>query len=92
MLDIEHETREGGGRFTTSRGAAELTYRRRDADTVVFDHTFVPPEERSKGIAAELVKAGVDWARAENLKVVPQCPYVAVMFRREPEKYTDVAA
>ncbi|MER0238028.1 GNAT family N-acetyltransferase [Fulvimarina sp. MAC8] len=92
MMDIEHQTRDGGGRFTTSSGAAELTYVWQDTETVVFDHTFVPPEERSKGIAAELVKAGAAWARQENLKVVPQCPYVAVMFRRSPEEYADIAA
>lgn len=91
-MEIEHQTRDGGGRFTTGEGASELTYVWRDAQTVVFDHTFVPPEERSQGIAAELVKAGIAWARQENLKVVPQCPYVAVLFKRNPGDYGDIAA
>ncbi|MEN3791939.1 GNAT family N-acetyltransferase [Fulvimarina sp. MAC3] len=91
-MEIEHQARDDGGRFTTAGGASELTYMRRDSDTVVFDHTFVPPEERSQGIAAELVKAGVAWARQENLKIVPQCPYVAVLFQRNPDDYADVAA
>ncbi|MDY8109478.1 GNAT family N-acetyltransferase [Fulvimarina sp. 2208YS6-2-32] len=91
-MDIEHEPGTGGGRFVTSGGASELTYRRRDEETVVFDHTFVPPAERGNGIAAKLVDAGVAWARAERVKIVPQCPYVDVLFKRNPQRYADVVA
>lgn len=57
----------------------------------VADHTLVPPEIGGRGIAAQLVQALVDDARAEGFKVVPQCSYVAVAFKRHPE-WSDLLA
>jgi len=52
---------------------------------MVFTHTFVPPELRGRGVAEKLVRAGLEQARAEGRRVVPQCSYVAVFIRRHPE-------
>jgi hypothetical protein len=52
---------------------------------VFFTHTFVPPELRGRGLAEKLVRAGLDWARAEGRRVVPQCSYVAAFLQRHPE-------
>jgi predicted GNAT family acetyltransferase len=56
-----------------------------DDNRMVFTHTLVPPELRGRGIAEELVRAGLAAARAKGLKVVPACSYVAVFIRRHPE-------
>lgn len=56
----------------------------RAAGTVVFTHTGVPAALQGRGIAAELVRVALDWARAEQLRVVPACSYVAVYMRRHP--------
>jgi len=60
-------------------------------DRVVFTHTLVPPELRGRGIAEQLVRAGLDDARAAGRKVVPACSYVAVFIRRHRE-YQDLLA
>jgi hypothetical protein len=52
---------------------------------VVFTHTGVPDALRGRGLAAQLVEAGLQWAHAEGLKVVPACSYVDVFMRRHPE-------
>ncbi|MBS0664279.1 MAG: N-acetyltransferase [Verrucomicrobia bacterium] len=52
---------------------------------VVFNHTFVPNELRGRGLAEKLVRAGLAWARAEGMKVVPQCSYVAAFIERHAE-------
>lgn len=52
---------------------------------VVFTHTFVPNELRGRGLAEQLVRAGLAWARAERRKVIPQCSYVATFIERHPE-------
>jgi predicted GNAT family acetyltransferase len=52
---------------------------------IVFTHTFVPPELRGLGIAEKLVRAGLELARAEGWRVVPQCSYVATFIQRHPE-------
>ena len=52
---------------------------------VVFTHTGVPPAYRGQGLAAQLVEAGLQWAREQGLKVVPACSYVHVYIQRHPE-------
>lgn len=53
--------------------------------TIVFTHTLTPSALRGRGLAAQVVKAGLDYARAENLKVIPQCWYVAEYIGQHPE-------
>jgi predicted GNAT family acetyltransferase len=50
--------------------------------TMVMTHTFVPPELRGKGLAEKVVRAALEYARRENLKVVPACSYVQVFIER----------
>jgi len=52
--------------------------------TVVFTHTGVPHALRGQGLAAELVEAGLHWAEAQGLRVVPACSYVEAYLRRHP--------
>ena len=58
---------------------------RLDGDTMVMTHTGVAPELQGRGIAAALVGAALDHARAQGLKVQPLCSYVQVYMRRHPE-------
>lgn len=51
----------------------------------VAEHTLVPPEIGGRGVAARLVEALVDDARAEHFRVDPQCSYVAAAFARHPD-------
>jgi len=62
----------------------ELDYRYGDGRRV-FTHTGVRPELEGNGLAAQLVRRGLDDARAEQLKVVPQCSYVAAFIARHPD-------
>jgi uncharacterized protein len=54
-------------------------------DSMIFTHTFVPPDLRGGGLAAQLLRRALDDARAQNLKVVPACSYVATFIQRHPE-------
>ena len=58
---------------------------RQEHDLIIFTHTWVPPELRGQGIAGDLLRAGLEFARKKNLRVVPQCSYVDVFIRRHPE-------
>lgn len=48
-------------------------------------HTEVPAAAQGRGVAGALVKATLDWARAEGKRVRPLCSYVAAYMRRHPE-------
>jgi predicted GNAT family acetyltransferase len=85
---VEHEEEGGRGRFVVylpDGSEGEMTYSRQDANTIVADHTGVPPQYRGHGIAEQLVKAAMDHARATGGKIVPVCSYVVAQFRRHPE-------
>ncbi|QZH76258.1 MAG: N-acetyltransferase [Erythrobacter sp.] len=63
---------------------AELTWRAR-GEARIANHTFTPPQARGQGIAAKLVEAMIADARTKDFTIVPQCPYVAALFRKHPE-------
>lgn len=48
-------------------------------------HTEVPPALQGRGLAAQVVRAALDHARAHRLKVRPACSYVHSYMRRHPE-------
>ena len=48
-------------------------------------HTETPPALRGRGLAAQVVRAALDHARAHALKVRPACSYVRTYLRRYPE-------
>jgi uncharacterized protein len=70
---------------------ALLTYRR-FPDRIVFNHSEVPPPLEGKGLAAKLARTALDFARANHLRVVPLCPYVAAFIQQHVEYHDLVSA
>ncbi len=56
---------------------------------VIIDHTDVDERLRGKGAGKQLVKAAVEWARAESRELMPLCPFAKSVFDRTPD-YADV--
>ncbi len=54
-------------------------------DKVAFNHTGVPPSLEGRGLGSRLVKAGLEWAKGEELRVIPVCPFVISYIDRHPE-------
>jgi predicted GNAT family acetyltransferase len=48
-----------------------------------FTHTFVPPECRGKGVAEQLVRAGIKWAREQGYELRASCWYAAKFIRQK---------
>jgi predicted GNAT family acetyltransferase len=67
-----------------------LDYRRTGAKLVIF-HTEVPQPFEGRGLAARMTRAAFDFARSENLRVEPRCPYTAAFMQKHPE-YNDLLA
>lgn len=88
QLDIHHSLSGDRGRYWADLAPgeqAEMTYRRRPDGSIVIDHTGVPRAFEGRGIALQLVKRAIEDARKGGFGIVPQCPYVAVQFRRHPD-------
>lgn len=62
---------------------------RRDGDTVYIPHVEAPPSLRGTGAADRLMRAIMETARRDGLRVVPICGYAAAWMRRHGE-YADV--
>jgi len=73
----------------TVNGLRSLITYRRFPDRLVLQHTEVPSPLEGQGLAAKLTRTALDFARANHLRVVPLCPYVASFLRRYRE-YQDL--
>ncbi|MGZ5443772.1 MAG: GNAT family N-acetyltransferase [Thermoanaerobaculia bacterium] len=89
--DIRHNEEESQFETTVDGHTGYAAYELEEPDRIVFTHTIVPGEIEGRGVASAIVKHALDHARAENLKVVPQCGYVAAFIERHPE-YQDLVA
>lgn len=83
-LEIQHDTDSGRLVAELESGRAELRYRRKGGKLLI-DHTQVPEAAEGKGIASELVRTVLQYARKNELLVVPHCPFTASYIRRHPE-------
>lgn len=57
---------------------------------LIVYHTEVAPESAGKGYAGQLLEHLVQYARDNDFKIIPLCPYVHAQFKRHPELYQDV--
>ncbi len=93
-MNIQNQEHGKNGAFFIERDGewiAEMTYKKSGEDTITIDHTEVDESLKGKGVGKDLVKAGVEYARANNLKIVAECPFVKKVIDETPE-YADVLA
>lgn len=62
-----------------------LDYSLPDAATLVIHFVEVDPALRGRHMGKRLVGAAVEWARANQRRVVPRCSYARVVIARTPE-------
>ena len=90
--DVQVEDRPDEDRFfvTVDGHEAELVYQLR-GDRFALVHTGVPSELEGRGIGSALVRAAVERAVAEDLTIVPACPFVGRWLDRHPDSPVKVA-
>ena len=93
MQMIEHEQSGHRGAFYVEEDGkrlAELTYTVAGSK-VILDHTDVDDSLRGTGTGRKLVAAAVDWAREEDVRLLPLCPFARSVFDKTPD-FADVLA
>jgi len=55
---------------------AEMAYSLPSPHVIDFTHTYVPEALRGKGVADELIKTGLNYARDNGYQIIASCPVV----------------
>jgi uncharacterized protein len=92
-MKIEHEHSGHRGAFVwidNGERLAVMSYTVAGS-RVIIDHTDVDDRLRGQGAGKQLVRAAVEWARAEQRKLMPLCPFAKSVFDKTAD-YQDVLA
>ena len=68
---------------------AEMVYSMSSPDKMIIEHTEVSDELKGQNVGYQLVRTAVEYARKQNIKIVPLCPFANAVFKKKPE-YADV--
>lgn len=86
------EIRQGSKSFyigTEDAPKAEMTYVYSSDKLIIIDHTTVSEELSGQGAGKKLLKELTDWARREDLKIMPLCPFAKAQMEKT-EEYRDL--
>ena len=85
---IKHKESESRGIFyihdEEDKKIAELTYSLEN-DVMTIDHTEVDPSKEGKGLGTKIVQYSVEFARENNRKINPLCPFAEVLFDKHED-------
>lgn len=69
---------------------AEMTYSLGGPSLMIIDHTEVDDALRGKNAGYQMVHTAVEYARTNNLKIFPLCPFANSVFKKKAEEFADV--
>lgn len=87
-MEIKFEQSETKGAFYVEENGvrlATMTFSKAGTDRIIIDHTEVSDALRGKNVGKQLVTGAVAYARKNNLKIVPLCPFARSVFDRVKE-------
>jgi uncharacterized protein len=75
--------------WTPAGDEAGIVGYQKTPELIVFTHTEVEPEFEGQGIGSALAAGALNHARAQNLAVLPLCPFIKSYIDRHQE-YADL--
>lgn len=87
-MEIIQENDEKRGFFKAienNQEAGLMTYTWAGPTKFIIDHTDVNPNFKGKGAGQQMVIAAVEYARNNNLKIMPLCPFAKSVFDKNIE-------
>jgi len=83
-LEVNHNEAENRFETWVDGQLSKLDYSIH-GNTIMMLHVGVYPDHRGHGVAGEITRVGLEYARTKNLRVIPMCSYVAAYIRKHPE-------
>ncbi len=65
--------------------AGRMTYTWAGTDKFIIDHTEVNPDFAGQSVGKKMVMEAVQYARENNLKILPLCPFAKSVFDKTKE-------
>lgn len=87
-MNVKREHKNQKGAFFVQQDGeriAEMTYVMTGQDKFIIDHTDVSDRVRGQGVGRELVENAVFYARSQNYKIMPLCPFARQIFKKTPD-------
>lgn len=69
----------------TESPQAAMLYRVDGKKNIIIEHTEVGESLKGMNAGFQLVNAAVEYARANNIKILALCPYARSVFKKRPE-------
>jgi predicted GNAT family acetyltransferase len=86
ILEQINETKNGYFRAVLNEiEAGKMTYTWAGTDKFIIDHTEVNPGFAGQSVGKKLVMAAVEYARENDLKIIPLCPFAKSVFDKTQE-------
>lgn len=85
---IEHLNETKSGHFKAVVHEVEIgkmTYTWSGTDNFIIDHTEVNPDFAGQSVGKKMVMEAVQYARENNLKISPLCPFAKSVFDKTKE-------
>jgi predicted GNAT family acetyltransferase len=88
-MNIQQDENDTSGVFfiagKNNDHVAELVYNTEHPSVIIIEHTEVSEELRGRDIGYLLVQAAVEYAREQQLKVVPVCSFAKAVMEEKTE-------
>lgn len=65
--------------------AGKMTYTWAGDSKFIIDHTEVNEDFSGKGVGKKLLMAAIEYARTNNIKIIPLCPFAKSVFDKTEE-------
>ena len=92
-MQIQQKQDGSKGAFYVEEGGntlAEMTYSMTGTELMIIDHTEVSDELKGKNVGYQMVNAAVEYARANQVKILPLCPFAKSVFDKKGAEFADV--
>jgi predicted GNAT family acetyltransferase len=87
-MTIEHLNETKSGYFKAvvhKEEIGKMAYTWSGTDTFIIDHTEVNPDFTGQSVGKKMVLEAVQYARENNLKIIPTCSFAKSLFDKTKE-------
>ncbi|MBS1753456.1 MAG: GNAT family N-acetyltransferase [Ferruginibacter sp.] len=92
-MQIQQKQKDNKGTFYIEEGGitlAELVYTMANPQLMEIEHTEVSDTLRGQNIGYKLVHTAATFARENNIKILPLCPFAKAVMEKRKEEFKDV--